>query len=55
MPTANLDSESSMVILKLFKELNKKIGQTIIMVTHEPDDKKYVDRVIWLKDGVIQN
>jgi putative ABC transport system ATP-binding protein len=54
-PTANLDSESSMVILKLFKELNKKIGQTIIMVTHEPDDKKYVDRVIWLKDGVIQN
>ena len=54
-PTANLDSESSMVILKLFRELNKKIGQTIIMVTHEPDDKKYVDRVIWLKDGVIKD
>ncbi len=54
-PTANLDSESSLVILKLFRELNKEIGQTIIMVTHEPDDKKYVDRVIWLKDGVIQN
>ncbi len=54
-PTANLDSESSMVILQLFRELNKKIGQTIIMVTHEPDDKKYVDRVISLKDGVIKN
>jgi putative ABC transport system ATP-binding protein len=54
-PTANLDSESSLSILKLFKELNKKIGQTIIMVTHESDDKKYVDRVIWLKDGVIEN
>ncbi len=53
-PTANLDSESSLAILKLFRELNKKIGQTIIMVTHEPDDKKYVDRVIWLKDGVIE-
>jgi len=53
-PTANLDSESSLVILELFRELNKEIGQTIIMVTHEPDDKKYVDRVIWLKDGVIQ-
>lgn len=52
-PTANLDSESSETILKLFKKLNKEIGQTIIMVTHEPDDKKYVDRVIWLKDGVI--
>jgi len=54
-PTANLDSESSLAILKLFRELNKKIGQTIIMVTHEPDDKQYVDRVIWLKDGVIQS
>lgn len=52
-PTANLDSESSETILKLFKKLNKEIGQTIIMVTHEPDDRKYVDRVIWLKDGAI--
>lgn len=54
-PTANLDSESSLAVLELFRELNKEIGQTIIMVTHEPDDKKYVDRVIWLKDGVIEN
>ncbi len=53
-PTANLDSESSLAVLKLFRELNKKIGQTIVMVTHELDDKKYVDRVIWLKDGVIE-
>jgi len=53
-PTANLDSESSTTILKLFKNLNKEIGQTIIMVTHEPDDKKHVDRVIWLKDGIIK-
>jgi len=54
-PTANLDTESSSVILELFRELNKEIGQTIIMVTHEPDDKQYVDRVIWLKDGELQD
>jgi len=53
-PTANLDSESSKVVLELFRNLNKDIGQTIIMVTHEPDDEQYVDRVIWLKDGVMQ-
>jgi len=54
-PTANLDSKASLVVLKLFRELNKTIGQTIIMVTHEPEDKNYVDRVIWLKDGIIES
>jgi len=53
-PYANLDSESSETILKLFKKLNKELGQTIIMVTHEPEDKKYVERIIWLKDGLIE-
>lgn len=52
-PCANLDTESSETVLKLFQKLNKELNQTIIMVTHEPDDKKYVDRVIWMKDGKI--
>ncbi len=52
-PTANLDSESSIQILKLFRDLNKKYGQTIVMVTHEDFHKKYVDRVVFLKDGRI--
>lgn len=50
-PCANLDSVSSRVILGLFQKLNKELGQTIVMVTHEPEDEKYVDRVIWVKDG----
>ncbi len=50
-PTANLDSTSSKQILELFQRLNREIGLTILMVTHEPDDRKYVSRVIWLKDG----
>jgi len=52
-PTANLDSTSSIQILELFRELNKKYGQTIVMVTHEDFHKKYVDRVIYLKDGQV--
>jgi len=50
-PTASLDLASSRTILDLFRRLNKEMGQTIVMVTHEPDDLEYVDRVIWLKEG----
>jgi len=50
-PTASLDIASARVVLELFKRLNKELGQTIVMVTHEPEDEKYVDRVVWLKDG----
>ncbi len=54
-PCANLDSESSAMVVDLFRKLNKELGQTIVMVTHEPDDAKKVDRVIKLKDGVVIN
>jgi putative ABC transport system ATP-binding protein len=53
-PTANLDTASAKMILELFQKLNRERGQTIVMVTHEPDDKKYVNRVIWLKDGLVE-
>ena len=52
-PCANLDSETSEVILDLFRKLNKDLKQTIIMVTHEPEDGRYVDRVIHMKDGIL--
>jgi len=52
-PTASLDIASAKVILELFKKLNREIRQTIVMVTHEPEDEKYVDRVIWLRDGLV--
>jgi len=53
-PTANLDTNSSREILELFKKLNQEMGQTIVLVTHEPDDRKYVDRVLWFKDGLLE-
>ena len=52
-PTASLDVASAKTVLDLFKKLNREMEQTIVMVTHEPEDEKYVDRVIWLKDGLI--
>ena len=51
-PTANLDTVSGNSIIELFKELNSK-GQTIVMVTHEPEYAKYCDRVVYLEDGRI--
>jgi len=51
-PTANLDTETSQQILKVFSDLNDD-GQTIIMVTHEEDYAKLTDRILTLSDGVI--
>lgn len=53
-PTANLDTETSLHILELFRELNRK-GQTIIMVTHEPEFGEKADRTIRIKDGKISS
>jgi len=52
-PCANLDTTNSRQVMDVFKELNEKYGQTIVMVTHELWHTKYVDRVITLKDGII--
>jgi putative ABC transport system ATP-binding protein len=53
-PTASLDITSARIVLELFQKLNHELEQTIVMVTHEPEDKKYVDRVIWLNDGLVE-
>jgi len=52
-PCANLDTHTSEQVLEVFKTLNKKFGQTIVMVTHESWHTKYVSRLIKLKDGKI--
>jgi putative ABC transport system ATP-binding protein len=49
-PTGNLDSATSDEVMALFRELNDA-GQTVVMVTHNPDNGRYADRTIHLKDG----
>lgn len=53
-PTGNLDSRSSMEIMKLFQELNETQGLTIVVVTHEPDIARCCQRVIGFRDGRIE-
>jgi putative ABC transport system ATP-binding protein len=50
-PTGNLDSVNSTMILELFRELNARTSQTIMMITHNPDAAAVAHRVIEMKDG----
>jgi putative ABC transport system ATP-binding protein len=52
-PTGNLDSDNSAAVLKLMKDLNKRLGQTILMITHDADAAGYADRIVKMRDGRI--
>jgi putative ABC transport system ATP-binding protein len=52
-PTGNLDSENSEIVLKLLCDLNKRTGQTILMITHNPEAAAYAHRIVHMKDGRI--
>ncbi len=50
-PTGNLDTKMSIEVMELFTRLNKEMGKTIILITHEPDIAEYASRLIKFKDG----
>lgn len=52
-PTGNLDSNSSMQVIRTLSYINKKLGKTILLVTHDPKVASYCDKIILLKDGKI--
>jgi putative ABC transport system ATP-binding protein len=52
-PTGNLDSKMSEDVMKIFRDMNREKKITIILVTHEPDIAAYANRVIHVKDGLI--
>ena len=52
-PTGNLDTENSKIVLDMFRELNEKYKQTIIMITHNPEAAAVCSRIIRMRDGLI--
>ena len=52
-PTGNLDTENSDRVLSLLRDLNERLGQTIVMITHNPDAAAFAHRSARMKDGVV--
>ena len=52
-PTGNLDSANSEAVLKILRDLNDRTGQTILMITHNPDAAAYGHRIVHMRDGMI--
>ncbi len=54
-PTGNLDSKNSEIVLGMLRRSNQELGQTVLMITHNPEAAKYGDRIIHMRDGQIVN
>lgn len=54
-PTGNLDSETSLEIMELLADFNRKAGITVMMVTHEPEMAEYAHTIIRFRDGLVEN
>lgn len=52
-PTGNLDSKNSDIVLGMLRQSKQELGQTVLMITHNPEAAKYGDRIIHMRDGEI--
>jgi putative ABC transport system ATP-binding protein len=50
-PTGNLDTENSNIVLKMLRQSNQELGQTVLMITHNPEAARYGDRIMHMRDG----
>ena len=53
-PCANLDTENKGIVLRLLRRVCNDLGQTILMVTHEPEQREFTDRVLYFRDGRLE-
>ena len=54
-PTGNLDTENSQIVLSLLRDLNDRLGQTILMITHNPEAAAFGHRIVKMRDGRIKS
>ena len=52
-PTGNLDTKNSAIVLKMLRQSNQELGQTVLMITHNPEAASVGDRIIHMRDGEI--
>jgi putative ABC transport system ATP-binding protein len=52
-PTGNLDSKASEEVLRMLRRSVDELGQTVVMVTHDPEAASYADRLVVLRDGLV--
>ena len=52
-PTGNLDSRNSQAVLEMLRQSNQELGQTVLMITHNPQAAEIGDRIIHMRDGSI--
>ncbi len=52
-PTGNLDTENSQAVLELLRDLNRRLGQTVLMITHNPEAAAFGDHIVRMRDGRI--
>lgn len=52
-PTGNLDTENSKAVLTILRDLNQRLGQTILMITHNPEAAEYGHSTVHMRDGKI--
>ena len=50
-PTGNLDTENSELVMNMLAELNRRLGQTILLITHNPEVATFTDRIVNMRDG----
>ena len=53
-PTGNLDSQTGRSVLQLLRDAQRSLGQTVVLVTHDPNAAAIADEVVFLRDGRVE-